>query len=122
MGLGGAEMDKSLAEDIRAELEENRQYLVRALRAVETTSAECKEETREATLKAEHALAQLRSLEAVVAQKDEQIAGIREAGEEHIRGLGAQLEEQREQTEGLQQALEAQSSEPYWVTSSSEKA
>jgi len=109
MGLGGAEMDKSLAEDIRAELEENRQYLVRALRAVETTSAECKEETREATLKAEHALAQLRSLEAVVAQKDEQIAGIREAGEEHIRGLGAQLEEQREQTEGLQQALEAQS-------------
>jgi chromosome segregation ATPase len=116
MGLGGAEMDKSLAEDIRAELEENRQYLVRALRAVETTTAECKEETREATLKAENALAQVRSLEDAVAKKDAQIAGIREAGEERIRALreqlqgqADQLEEQREQTEGLQQALEAQS-------------
>ena len=116
MGLGGTEMDKSLAEDIRAELEENRQYLVRALRAVESTTAECKEETREATLKAEHALAQIRSLEDAVAKKDAQIAGIREAGEERIRALSEQLqgkadqlEEQREQTEGLQQALEAQS-------------
>ena len=116
MGLGGAEMDKSLAENIRAELEENRQYLVRALRAVESTTAECKEETREATLKAENALAQVRSLEDAVAKKDAQIAGIREAGEERIRALSEQLqgqadqlEEQREQTEGLQQALEAQS-------------
>ena len=42
MGHGGAETDKGIPADIRAELEENRQYLVRALRAVELTTAECR--------------------------------------------------------------------------------
>ena len=66
-------MDKSTADDIRVELEENRQYLVRALRAVELTTAECKEEMRLANLKADNAVALVQSLEATVFEKEGEI-------------------------------------------------
>ena len=115
MGLGGAEMDKSVAEDIRVELEENRQYLVRALRAVETTTAECKEEARLATTKAENALALVRSLEAAALQRDEAIAMIEQAGAQRIEDLAEQiqrqsdqLQEQHEQAVEVKEAFEAQ--------------
>ena len=107
-------MDK-VSEDIRAELEQNRQYLVRALHAVETTSAECKEETRLATLKAENALSRLHLLESAGADKDAELDRIQQEGEKRIRELqqqmeaqSAQLEEQRELNSGLQDAFEAQ--------------
>ena len=108
-------MDKSIADDIRVELEENRQYLVRALRAVEVTTAECKEETRQVSLKAENAWSRLHLLEGAVADKDGEISRIQKAGEQSIRDLYEklqdqenQLEDQRDQTVGFQEALEAQ--------------
>jgi hypothetical protein len=129
MGHGGAETDKGIPADIRAELEENRQYLVRALRAVELTTAECreesrqasvrvenlKEESRQATLRAENALSRIHLLEINVAEQDAEIARIERQGEAHIDALQdhmqqqtTQLEEQREQMSGCLVALEAQ--------------
>ena len=108
-------MDKSTADDIRVELEENRQYLVRALRAVELTTAECKEEMRLANLKADNAVALVQSLEATVFEKEGEIARIEAAGEQRIGELHRQirdqaglLEEQSQTMNSFQEALEAQ--------------
>ena len=120
MGLGGGEkgadaMDVMDADALRVELEENRQYLVRALRAVELTTAECKEEARLAALKADAMQSQVQHLEDTVAERDESIVRLQaesaariDALHQEVREQGKKMDDADDAARGLQEALEAQ--------------
>ena len=120
MGLGGGEkgadaMDVMDADALRVELEENRQYLVRALRAVELTTAECKEEARLAALKADAMQSQVQHLQDTVAERDESIVRLQaesaariDALHQEVREQGKKMDDADDAARGLQEALEAQ--------------
>ena len=110
MGLGGGEkgadaMDVMDADALRVELEENRQYLVRALRAVELTTAECKEEARLAALKADAMQSQVQHLQDTVAERDESIVRLQAESAASIDALHQEVREQGKKMDDADDAI-----------------